>query len=129
MPVSHNCFLVSAIESMATETEMGYRNCISRSYYSMYHSVLAILKNDIPHYTQGGVHSNLIKYLEFSGSTEPHCSHKLKVIAYILKAAKDVRCMADYDLKCTEITKETAEDAITRANRVIDMCDKLEAAA
>lgn len=129
MPVSRECFLTSAQDSMATGSEIGYRNCISRSYYSMYHSVLAILENDIPHYSDGGVHASLLKYLEFSGSCEPHCSRQLRVLSYILKSARDMRCKADYDIESDQISKPSAEDAITRANRVIAMCDTLKAAA
>lgn len=129
MSVSPECFLTTAQDSMAIGTEIGYRNCISRAYYSMYHSVLAILENDIPHYTDGGVHASLIKYLEFSGSCEVHCSKQLRVISYILKSAKDIRCKADYDIESEHIAKPSAEDAITRANRIIEMCKILKAAA
>ncbi|MCU8062503.1 HEPN domain-containing protein [Shewanella sp. SM55] len=129
MAVSRECFLQSAKEAMVTGTEIGYRNCVSRSYYSMYHAVLAILKNEVPFDNGGGVHFKLIKYLENAGKSEPHCAKKLKKLAYFLKISKDQRCKADYEIDRNHIAKSSAEDAISRASRVMAMCDELAAAA
>lgn len=125
MAVSRECFLESANEAMKTGTEMGYRNCVSRSYYSMYHSVLAILKNGVPYHAEGGVHYRLIKYLENSGQSEPHDPLKLRKLAYFLKISKDLRCKADYEIGKNNIAKSSAEDSVSYARRVMAMCDEL----
>lgn len=45
MSVTANDFLLFAQRCLEENTEIGFRNCISRSYYACYHSIAPLLKN------------------------------------------------------------------------------------
>jgi uncharacterized protein (UPF0332 family) len=126
MSVSGADFYNIAVEHKALDSEIGYRNCVSRAYYSMYHSVLAILKGKIPHFATGGVHHRLIEYLVDRNNDESHDSTKLRQLSYILKHARDLRHNADYEIDSSDITQLTAEDALNQANRVMSICEQLK---
>lgn len=128
MPVTSESFLDFAKICCAESSEIGYRNAVSRSYYSMYHKVLSILDNDIPNYANGGVHSSLLTYLSSSNS-ESYDTRELKKLSYMLKAARDMRGKADYQLDLNIIQRETAEDSIYQAERTLSLCDSLKNAA
>lgn len=106
MPVSIDCFLDIAKNSIENSGEQWTRNAISRAYYTMYHSALQLTDGYIP--TQddngdrlpGGVHARLAEYLCGSKAA---ADHKLDVIAskkigLKLKTAHHRRVIADYNL-------------------------------
>lgn len=75
--------------------EIALRCCVSRSYYSMYHAALEILKNQVPNYSNVGSHASLIGYLESGPKDEPYDARELKKLSYILKQARSQRVIAD----------------------------------
>lgn len=129
MSVSGKDFLEFAEFSLDLDTEIGFRNSVSRAYYSIYHTVLDIIEGNIPNYSGGGSHSSLIKYLEDSSNPEKYDKRQLKRLSYILKQQRDLRCDADYELDIDIITKATANDSIKQAHRIADICSELLNAA
>jgi uncharacterized protein (UPF0332 family) len=119
-------FLDSANRYLDEGDEVGYRNAISRSYYAMYHKVLSIITLEVPNYSGGGVHSSLISYLGHSAIGEPYDTKDLKKLSYMLKASRDLRCIADYEIERHEVSRTMAEDALLRAKKLIERCTELK---
>lgn len=92
MSVKPSEFLDFAESILASCQEINCRNAISRSYYSLYHSVCEKLKNCPPTSHQG-----VISYLRNKNqeSLDPMTMRK---IAAILEQTKKQRHVADYDL-------------------------------
>ncbi|CAK2094318.1 conserved hypothetical protein [Vibrio crassostreae] len=107
-------------------TESEYRNIVSRSYYSMYHSALTILAHEPPSYGGQGVHSSLISYLQSNDvkTSEVHSPSTLKALSYMLQQYKAQRVIADYYLT-QNITKDNASDSVNTAKRFKQKCDEI----
>jgi uncharacterized protein (UPF0332 family) len=129
MAIAGEDFLESANRSLDEGDEVGFRNAISRSYYAMYHKVLSTITSEIPRYSGGGVHSSLLSYLEHSAIGEPYDSREMKKFSYMLKASRDLRCLADYEIGRDDISRVMAEDALLRAKKLIERCTELKDAA
>ena len=129
MSVTSYDFIESAKLSFQSKTEIGFRNCISRSYYGMYHSALELIENPIPNYATGGSHHCLINYLADKHNAEKHNKRELLKISYILRQNRDLRCDADYELESDTITFATAEDSITMSEKIVGICLQLAKAA
>lgn len=111
MAVSADNILEIAKRCLEMQCEAGYRSCISRAYYAMYHQTLASLQC-VPNYSANH-HSNLIGYLTNPVETksEPYDSKKLKVLGYNLKQQRDARNEADYHLSEISISEEVAQSS------------------
>jgi uncharacterized protein (UPF0332 family) len=129
MPVSSSQFYDSAKMNLEADDEMGFRNCVSRSYYAMYHEVLSILTESIPNYVGMGSHVCLLTYLQDAHSPEPHDKMQLKRLSFILKMHRDNRNNADYELHIDSIDKSLAEDSLDAYEQIQSICAKLKKAA
>jgi uncharacterized protein (UPF0332 family) len=128
MSVSGNDFLSAAEVYKDLDTEIGYRMCVGRSYYAMYHLVKDLLVCNVPTCNKGGMHESLVVYLR-TQCTEPYCKTELRKLSYILTQGKTLRKEADYQLDSDDINKQTAETQIQQTMKLIGICDGLTAAA
>jgi uncharacterized protein (UPF0332 family) len=128
MSVSGNDFLSAAEVYKDLDTEIGYRMCVGRSYYAMYHLVKDLLVFNVPPCNKGGMHEALVVYLQ-NQCTEPYCKRELRKLSYILTQGKTLRKEADYQLDSEDINKQTAETQIQQTMKLIGICDGLAAAA
>lgn len=129
MSVSSSHFYESAKTSLAAADEMGFRNCVSRSYYAMYHEVLSVLTESVPSYVGMGSHACLLTYLQDSHSPEPHDKQQLKRLSFILKMQRDKRHDADYELDSDGIDDSVAQDSLDAYEQIQNICAKLKKAA
>lgn len=129
MSVNANDFRVAAEQNYNFETEIGYRNCVSRAYYSMYHNVLELITQEIPRYSQKGVHACLLTYLAEGSADEPYEPKELRKLSYVLQQQKSNRSKADYDLDSDKVGKLMAEDSIAACGKVAQICVDLAKAA
>ncbi len=129
MSVKAEDFRVVAEQNYKFETEIGYRNCVSRAYYSMYHNALELITQEIPNYTQKGVHACLLTYLAEGSASEPYEPKELRKLSYVLQQQRNNRFKADYDLDSEQVGKFMAEEALTACNRVKQICIGLAKAA
>ncbi|RKT94341.1 UNVERIFIED_ORG: uncharacterized protein (UPF0332 family) [Pantoea allii] len=109
MTVKSADFLQAACECLAQQSEAGYRSCISRAYYAMFHHTQACLLH-LPNYSSNH-HVNLIGYMTSKSESrnEPFDSHSLKVLGYNLKQLRDARNEADYDLENVTVSEDMAQ--------------------
>lgn len=134
MPVTHDCFLEIAHDSVAKNGEQWVRNAVSRAYYSMFHSALRLTSGCVPEKNErgdrlaGGTHQRLADYLceglaakEFSlDATET------KKIGLALKTAHHRRVVADYKLnkKINKldaiVTIKIAEDLDSKISSILE---------
>ncbi len=124
MSINPEEFDLSAKRAHAENTEIGYRNCISRSYYGMYHTVLNVLCY-MPNPENFSVHQALFRYLASPAPEEKHDKIVLRKISYILKQAKESRCLADYELTIDDITENSSNLALIQSTKIKEFCDNL----
>lgn len=124
MTVSSTDFLDFATDSVKDNTEIANRMAVGRSYYAMYHRVLALLTKPPYGSTNGGSHQALVDYLQRS-KEEPFDSFKLRRLAIYLTQGKTLRHVADYDLDSDDITNEVAIQQMEQATSVFDLCKEL----
>ena len=129
MSVESSDFHEVAKDSYRLETEIGYRNCISRAYYSMYHCALGLVTCEIPKYEKHSVHGCLLTYLEKGSSEEPYSPKKLRMLSYILRQHRENRNKADYELDADGVGKLMADGALVAATKVAALCEELKRAA
>ncbi|AFR03298.1 hypothetical protein [Pectobacterium carotovorum] len=122
MSVDHACFLDLASESLdGKNREIDFRNSISRSYYSLYHSALRLTKGNIANTNSsgnpypGGMHKRFYSYL-IDNAADNHGLDKEKTVkvGLALKQAHALRIAADYLLE-QRISRPTAEMAYKKA--------------
>ena len=128
MSVSGNDFLSIAEMYKDLDSEIGYRMCVGRSYYAMYHLVKDLLTHTVPPCKRGGMHEALVVYLQTHNS-EPYCKIELRKLSYILTQGKTLRREADYELDSDDINKDTAEAQVQQTMRLIGICANLSKAA
>ncbi|MFO3773766.1 hypothetical protein [Serratia marcescens] len=110
-------FLASAFTSFKLDSEIGYRNAISRAYYSTYHKSLERVTK-MPK-AKGSHHAALIKYLESQEciKNERYPAEILKELARSMRQLRGMRNRADYNLD-TVITQGIAADHLMLARRI-----------
>ena len=128
MSIDSDDFLVMAQSSMDNlDNEAGYRNTISRAYYSAYHMALScITEKVIPSYNgkgsklvKGGVHAKFFHYLSNDADKDyAYPKEKLELISVKLKMAHQFRVQADYRLN-RNITKNDAMQAFISATELV----------
>lgn len=130
MPVTHECFLDIAKDSVTKDGEKWVRNAISRAYYSMFHSALKLTNDFVPDKDErgnkmdGGTHQRFADYLcdgmaakDFSLDRD-----EIKKIGLALKTAHHKRVAADYKLK----KKINKIDAISTIKSAEELANKVE---
>lgn len=129
MALNDKFFLASAITNFNLGDEIGYRNAISRAYYSTYHKSLTRITR-MPR-ANGSHHAALIKYLESKecSENEGYQAETLKELAACMRQLRGMRNRSDYNLDTT-ITQETAADHLILARKIYalwgDMLEHLE---
>ncbi|MDY4387904.1 hypothetical protein [Pectobacterium aroidearum] len=123
MPVEYGSFLELASESLEEQKsrEADLRNCISKSYYFMYHSAFRLTNGKVGKIDSegnafaGGVHKKFYSYLS-DNAAEKHGLNKAQTVkvGLLLKQNHALRITADYNLSQT-LNRPTAEMAIQRS--------------
>lgn len=128
MPVNPSDFL-SLIHNAECESEIDYRNIISRGYYGMYHSVLDMLTQRPIMLADGGVHESLKEYLgsHHAKTHEPYDRREMLRLKTFLEIYKVKRQNADYQLS-VDISKKEAESAIHATKNLLAKCEEMKAA-
>ena len=118
MPTGSADFLEAADRCFAENTEIGYRNAVSRGYYALYHEIKANL-TALPNFSRDH-HTNMISYLKNKSQNklEPYDPQKLKSMAYKLEQQRLARNEADYDLASNSINKEMAEQSLIEVKSI-----------
>lgn len=116
MTVLSSDFIKSACNCLDQDTEVGYRSCISRAYYGMFHEAMMSLEH-VPHFSNNH-HGNLIGYMTNPAEckNEPYDARRLKVLGYNLKQMRDARNEADYHISEVTVSKQMAEAGLESAN-------------
>lgn len=115
MSVASNDFIKVAQACLEQETEAGYRSCISRAYYGMFHEAMASL-TCVPNFSSNH-HGNLIGYMtnQAECKPEPYDARALKLLGYNLKQLRDARNEADYHITEVTVSKDMAETNLESA--------------
>ena len=111
MSVSPADFLSSANSMKDGATEIDFRNCISRAYYSMFHSAMPIADQHFPDCHSNnymGAHERLSKRFHAAATKGA------KSVAYQLESMKRERRRADYDL-LDSVNEFDAKQALSNA--------------
>lgn len=111
MTVSSADFLTSADAAHNAGSEIDFRNCVSRAYYSVFHAASPVADAHFPDPNAGtamGTHARLSKRFLASSSL------KAKGVGYVLENMKRARVRADYDLGDT-IDASDAQQALADA--------------
>lgn len=95
MSIISKDFLSVAENSLKMDDEAGYRSCISRSYYGLFHATLDMLRH-CPDTTHAGLIDYLLVGRDRKG--EPYKLMDLIKVGAVLKQQKTKRKIADYDL-------------------------------
>ncbi|QZY66059.1 hypothetical protein K7H99_08535 [Providencia rettgeri] len=121
MSVSAKDFLTLAKSNLSEHSgEIEYRNCISRSYYSLYHAACKSLEH-CPPTTHQGVISYLLSPTE--RKKETIAPLVLMSVGAVLKQQIIKRHMADYELD-KDIYKSEAESSLLVIEKTIKKLDK-----
>ncbi|WP_210502200.1 hypothetical protein [Pantoea ananatis] len=126
MAVTSNDVLQVALGCLKQQCEGGYRSCISRSYYAMFHHTLSCLQH-VPHFSSNH-HANLIGYMtnKAENKLEPFDSQKLKVLGYSLRQQRDARNESDYDLNDVSVSEDMAKLSFSTAQLYFDKWEELK---
>ncbi|EHD22070.1 MULTISPECIES: bacteriophage protein [Brenneria] len=132
MPVSRDCFLDIAKDSLKNSGEQWTRNAISRSYYFMFHSVKSIIIDKAPDRDKAGnrlpfgEHKRLSEYLCSGDAAEDYSldGPTAEKIGMKLRSAHQKRCDADYALE-KKINRIDALKMVVAAEEVARDVDSL----
>jgi uncharacterized protein (UPF0332 family) len=121
-------FFESAKKLCEQNSEVDYRNAISRAYYAAYHAALAL--NDLIENHGGiksgvGVHEQLVTKFTNCPTSINYCM-KIKSIGYLLRDAKNIRRDADYFL-AIDFTKEDAKEQLKTVKQILEKVAEIEA--
>lgn len=129
MAVKSTDLLQVAHECMSQQTEAGYRSCVSRSYYAMFHHSLACLEH-VPHFVSNH-HANLIGYMtnKSENKFELFDAQRLKVLGYNLRQLRDARNESDYDLSNITVSEDIAKQNYASAQLYFSKWDELKSSS
>lgn len=115
MLISSTDILETARHCASQDCESGYRSAISRAYYSMLHEAISSLEH-LPSFSHEH-HKNTVGYMTNSAEcrAEKYSVTQLKSLGYVLRACRDARNEADYDLESVTLNVQNANDAIETA--------------
>lgn len=109
-------FLLSADASLAQESEIFWRNAVSRAYYGVFHQAQATAKDrGWPEYAAGATHERLAALYVDQGE---------RALGYRLKHMHRLRCSADYDI-ADGLSLAAATDQVVMAKKLADDVAKL----
>lgn len=117
MSISPNDFILIATDDLKYNTESRDRNCISRSYYGLYHKAFNSMRHCLP-----TSHSGLIEYLNQPYNRKQECQYddmQLIQLGAILKQQKRKRQKADYKLD-EEVTRTEAESSLGVCSKIME---------
>lgn len=119
--------LLFAEELLVTfDSEVAFRDCVSKSYYADFHTVLQNVSTKVQQYKNMGTHQRLIASLEDAHDVKTkEMKVKYRQLAYYLKSRKQSRAQVDYDL-FTEVTKKDAIEAIKASRRLQCICESIK---
>ncbi|HEN4722026.1 TPA: hypothetical protein U5341_000876 [Yersinia enterocolitica] len=128
MSIASTDIVNAAYGCLGQDTEAGYRSCISRSYYGMYHEAMSSLTH-VPHFSSNH-HGNLIGYMTNTAEckNELYETKRLKLLGYSLKQMRDARNEADYHISEVTVSKEMAETGLESANLFLNKWAELREA-
>lgn len=117
MAITYLDILEFSKNCMKLESETGYRNAISRSYYAAYHCVYP----SMVHGPQDS-HQGLINYLARSDTPEREKYEKRDLLAlhYALQNMKGMRVVADYSLANDGMSMINAKTNIATSEKAIN---------
>lgn len=117
MSVSPSDFLTSAEHAAEQQTEIGYRNAISRAYYAVFHEALGVAEahfSDPNAHLQMGEHERLSeRYKRWDNLPQS------RSISIMLVNMKSQRHIADYALT-EEVTCTAARTQLQLAEKLIE---------
>jgi uncharacterized protein (UPF0332 family) len=125
MSISSADLLSLAQELAGHDKEVHWRDAASRAYYAAFHWCQPVSQTlSEPRYDSNvkGIHDYLIK--KFEGAEGTH-KNQLKAIAYLLKAAKNIRVKADYEIQIS-FEKHQAQQNIKYAERIYQLLQLIE---
>lgn len=117
MSVNYKDILKTTEYCLTEENESGFRSAISRSYYSVYHCILANLNYFEP-LKDKPVHRALTDYLTHPNENECLTKKQFNKIKNDLILLKKSRVKSDYYLN-EVVTKEDAKEQIKSAELII----------
>jgi|GEM_PF-4708353 len=79
------------------QCEFSRRNFTSRYYYWLFHTIRESFP-EMPKYANIGVHKSVSEYLERGCADTRFDKKELRILSYLLVAAKNHRVTADYEL-------------------------------
>ncbi len=113
------------------EPEVCLRNVASRYYYGLFHLISDSFE-DMPKYTDTGVHNSVSEYLERGYTGTKYDRNELKKLSYMMRQAKGLRVKADYTLHeaftlndCAT-TKASVKKCLTQLEKIINVDFGLE---
>lgn len=120
MALDDRHFLKSAIVNFNMKNEIGYRNAVSRAYYSTYHKSLSCVKHMSE--AKGSHHAALIKYLDsgYCSQNEEHNEVVLHQQSVNMKRLRNARNLADYKLDAS-ITERFAKNHLELAVKIYEL--------
>ncbi|MTC24929.1 MULTISPECIES: hypothetical protein [unclassified Providencia] len=120
MSVNPKDFLTLAKSNISANSgEMEYRNCISRAYYSLYHSACNSLEHCPP-----TTHQGVISYLLSPSERKKEKTDQMTLMSVgaVLKQQIIKRHMADYELE-KDIHRSEAESSLMAVEKTIKKLD------
>lgn len=122
MSITSKDFLSVAENSLAMGNEAGYRGCISRAYYGLFHATLDMLCC-CPNTT----HAGLIDYLLVGNDRkrEPYKLMDLIKVGAVLRQQKMKRKIADYDLNM-DVPETEARLSLSVSAGLIEYINKMK---
>ncbi|EMC2457160.1 hypothetical protein VB891_002286 [Vibrio cholerae] len=124
MSIEIRDFITAAEHCKAMDNELGYRTCVSRVYYAMYHEALSFVGKDLPSFEGVGVHKKLVEYLL---NPPPEMKNKQlrskhKRAARILGMWKNKRVCADYELD-SAVQPGDADDSLEAYKQLLNILE------
>lgn len=125
MSITSKDFLSVAENSLIMGNEAGYRGCISRAYYGLFHATLDMLCC-CPNTT----HAGLIDYLLVGNDrkSEPYKLMDLIKVGAVLRQQKTKRKIADYDLSI-DVPETEAKLSLSVSAKLIEYINNMKHSA
>ena len=104
-------------------TEAGRRSAVSRAYYAAMHRTKAVFGLPVMEGDSESIHKAVIRAATETGKAPGPARQEASRIASELDLLRRRRAKADYDLEL-DFEKVECEDWVTRAQRLVDLCDE-----
>ncbi|MBH3307885.1 hypothetical protein I5P84_00265 [Pseudomonas mosselii] len=131
MAVVYKDFLDEAKSLLSgASSEIGFRNSMSRAYYSLYHAAVEYADEvHVPPVSSqsGPVHKNLRAFYTDGLYSDKALQSKMKRVGYSLKVLHEGRCKADYELSAS-VPAIDADVHLQRCELNVKLVEELRAA-